>query len=785
MNVIKDKKTKKLILILVISSILLIITELIISQIISTDFALLMQSQRKSSISKMVHMAYNTIKPVIDDVHSGKLDQASAREEIITLVRKMTYSDEYGKNYIFMSSYDGIMLVQPFESRKEGSNQWNLQDSNGKYIIRELVNAAMEKPSGAFVSYHYYMPEENRTEEKISYVMGIPEIEAYIGTGMYPESAYKDLERVLNIQRYGFLFITAFVIVAAALYIRILIKANKRLSMEIQERMYAESNIRTVFDSIHDTVIIHDIDGNIKQANKRAGALFGIPEGSMTDYCIPQLCADGYDAGEKLRQAEELELASLVFEWKFKRPFDGNNFDGEVALRKSIWSGNEVIVSVIRDISDRKKHEDEIRHLAYCDYLTSLHNRVYIMNELRKEFDENQGNGTGGAILFIDLDNFKKINDSFGHFFGDEVLIELAERLRDLADEELLPGRIGGDEFVILYHSSGRDSASAAAERVLSAFRKPVMLRDTPVHITCSIGISLFPDDGRSVEDLFKKADLALYNAKDKGKDSYSFYEEAMSRELEFKSQMEEQLRLAFTNGEFMLYFQPMLDIASGRIKGYEALLRWNSLKYGFVSPSLMIPLAEEIGLINKIGDWVIDKAFAFAQQAQQQDLYISCNVSSIQLLQTDFVEAVLAKYQEYGLKKGSIALEITESCLVESFEEASHKLMELRDKGIYIYLDDFGTGYSSLNYLKNLPADIIKIDKCFIDEISNSGVDSKILKTIISLAHDMGIKTVAEGVETEDQLHFLEACGCDLIQGYLISKPIPENQVRTDMGLK
>ncbi|MDF3000011.1 MAG: domain S-box/diguanylate cyclase protein [Bacillota bacterium] len=784
MNIMKDKKTKNVIVILVISSLFLIITELILSQMVSTDFSMLMQKQRQSSVSKMVHLAYNTIQPILDDVRLGTLDKSAAREEIITLVRKMTYTDEYGKNYIFMSSYDGVMLVQPFETRKEGSYQWDLQDVNGKYIIQELVKAAKETPSGAYVSYHYYIPEENRVEEKMSYVMGIPEIDAYIGTGMYPESAYQDLEKVLKIQRYGFLFVTVSVIIAAALYIRILIKANDRLSVEIQERMYAESNIRTVFDSIHDTIMIHDNGGVILQANKRAGALFGIPVDRITDYSVPQLCADGYEADEKLQQADTLEMASMVFEWKFKRPHDGNTFDGEVALRKSIWSGDEVIVSVIRDISERKKHEDEIRYLAYCDYLTSLYNRVYIMNELRKEFDAESNEGVGGAILFIDLDNFKKINDSFGHFFGDEVLVELAERLRELANHNLIPARIGGDEFVILYHNADRAKAALVAENVLSAFRRPIMLRDTPIHITCSIGISLFPDDGRSVEDLFKKADLALYSAKDKGKDSFCFYEEILSLELQFKSEMEEQMRLAFTNDEFMMHFQPMFDIKSRKIKGYEALLRWDSTKYGVVSPGVMIPLAEEIGLIKQIGDWVIDKAFAFAQQTQLQGLYISCNVSSIQLSQNDFVENVLAKYDQYKLKKGSIALEITESCLIESFDEASQKLTSLRGKGILVYLDDFGTGYSSLNYLKNLPADIIKIDKCFIDEIANSGVDSKILKTIISLVHDMGIKTVAEGVETEDQLRFLETCGCDLIQGFLISKPIPEAQVRAELGL-
>ncbi len=779
MNETQNTKNKKWIIIIAVCSLLLIACELLISQYVSLEFSKTMLNQRKSSISQMAHLAYNSIKPLLSDVHSGRVDSAAARSKIVDLVRNMTYEDEYGKNYIFMSTYDGTMLVQPFEPLKEGSDQWEMRDSNGKYTIQKLIEAAKKNPEGAFISYDYYLPDKEKVEEKLSYVIGIPEIDAYIGTGMYLDSAYEELGKVLDLQLYGFLLVMVFVIGAAVLYIRLLIHANHQLSTEIKEKLYAEDNIRTVFDSIHDTVILHDDNGNILQANKRAGILFGIPENLMIKYSIPQLCADGYCADEKLEQARNLERASFLFEWKFKRPHDGHTFDGEVAMRRSMWSGRDVIVSVIRDISERKKHEDEVRHLAYYDYLTSLHNRVYIMNELLREFDWEREKQAEGAILFIDLDNFKKINDSYGHFFGDEVLIELAERLKSICEKDLLPARIGGDEFVILCYGADKIKATESAQLILQAFRKPIMLRQNPIYVTCSIGISLYPKDGETVEELFKKADLAMYNAKDNGKDGYSFYEEVMSEELKSKSELEEQLRCAYENREFVLYFQPMFNIKTRMVSGYEALIRWNSPKYGFVPPDKMIPLAEEMGLINKIGDWVIDQAFSFAKEIQENDFYVSCNVSSIQLLQTDFVNRVFQKFDEYQILEGSVALEITESCLIESFDGVSEKLAQLRRKGIKVYLDDFGTGYSSLNYLKNLPIDNIKIDKSFIDEIVNSGADSKILKTIISLAHELGMKTVAEGVETPEQLHFLSNCGCDLIQGYIISKPEPEDEIK------
>ncbi len=774
----RNKPGKKLIIALALCSILLIAAELLIAKNVSTDFSQLMQEQRKNSVSKMAQLAHHSIRPILDEMHTGNLDRDAARLKIVDLVRNMTYEDEYGDNYIFMSAYDGTMLVQPFEPQKEGSDQWDLQDAYGKYIIQDLIQAAKKKPGGSFVSYHYYLPKEDRIEEKLSYVIGIPEINAYIGTGMYIESSYQSLQNALRIQNYGFLATSFFILGFAIFYISTLIRTNQYLSREIMEREYAESKIRTVFDSIHDAVMIHDRNGKMIHANKSAAILYGIPENKITDYSIQEFSYDAQLAEEKLGQTAYLENASVVFEWKCRRPLDGTTFDGEVALRKSKWSGENVIVAVVRDISDRRKHEEEIRHLAYYDYLTSLHNRVFIMNELKQELEQGSTRGNQGAILFIDLDNFKKINDTFGHFYGDEVLVALADQLREMISGEVLPARIGGDEFVVLCYGADLTETVKIADQVLTIFRNPIMLHDNTIHLTCSMGIALYPKDGNTVEDIFKNADLALYSAKDQGKDNFVFYEEKLSAELQYKNEMEEQLRQGYYNEELVLHYQPIYDVAQQKVVGHEALIRWISPRYGMVMPNQIIPFAEEVGLIDKIGNWVIDSAFAFAKSVQDQGAFITCNVSPAQLTQGDFVENVLKKFELYQLREGSVALEITESCLIESFDLVARKLSLLREKGIRIYLDDFGTGYSSLNYLKNLPVDYIKIDKSFIDEIANSGMDSKILKTIILLAHEIGIMTVAEGVETRDQLEFLEKCGCDLIQGYLISRPRPAEEI-------
>ena len=776
----QNKQGKKFILIFIIFVFVLVVGEIYISHEITSDYTRLMQEQRKSSVSKMVHLAYNTILPVLNDVRDGKIDSDEAQKQITDLVDNMTYEDEYGKNYIFMSSYKGIMLVQPYEPQKIGSNQWLLQDADGRYIIQELVKAAETNPSGSFVTYDYYLPAEERVEEKLSYVIGIPEINAYIGTGMYMETSYKELQRILELQRYSFTFLLILIIGAAAIYIRALLKTNRSLSKEIRDRMYAEGNIRTVFDSIHDAVIIHDIKGNILLSNERACILYGIPENQITNYNIRELSLENPEL--ILSQTNNIESTSLVFEWKCRRPIEDTTFDGEVALRNSKWSGNDVIVAVVRDISERKKYEEEIHHLAYYDYLTALHNRVFIMNALKKELEEGASNQKNGAVIFIDLDNFKKINDNFGHFFGDEVLIQLADKLKTLISDCFLPARIGGDEFVILCQGADAMRAAEIAEEILEIFRYPIIMNDNRVNVTCSMGVALFPKDGQSVEELFMNADMALYSAKYRGKDKYVFYEDMMSTEMKSKTEMEKQLHHAFHNNEFVLYYQPIYDLKQKQITGYEALIRWDSPEHGIVSPDKFIPTAEEIGLIDKIGEWVIDKTFDFAKHVQtisSQERYISCNVSSVQLSQANFVERVMLKFDEYQLRKGCVAFEITESSLIDNFDEAAQKLSQLRERGILIYLDDFGTGYSSLNYLKNLPIDSIKIDKSFIDDIVKPGIDSKILKTIVSLAHAMGIKTVAEGVETEEQYQLLETCNCDLIQGYLISRPKPEEEIK------
>lgn len=757
-----------------------IIFPLVFSQKITLNYKRHMERQRQNSVSRMVHLAYNTIGPLIDRVETGDVSYEEAREQISDIVRNMTYEDEFGPNYIFMSTYDGVMLVQPYEPEKEGTNQWMLRDESGRYIIQELVNAAKTKPEGSFVDYAYYLPDHSAVEEKLSFVIGIPEIQAYIGTGMYVESTYRMLEVILEEQRTGYLAMTAIIFASLLIYVWVLQRNIRRLHREIKERTYAENNLWTVFNTIHDAIVIHDEAGKIRYVNERASTMFGLSLEEMQKYDVKKISADPALAEQLYEKIDKSinDQGFIVFEWKARRPLEDSIINVEIALRKTMWSGMNAYVAAVRDITERKQYIEKIHYLAYFDSLTGFPNRDYIMNELQERLEQCTEDAGRGTVFFIDIDNFKVINDTHGHSFGDRMLVEIAGRLSTLVSPNIVLSRLGGDEFLMIaINISEEDEVREFGDKILALFNMAIIIDNFKFHITCSIGVAVYTRDGRTVEEILRYADLAMYKAKNQGRNRYVLYNSSMVTELSRRTDMEKRLREAYRNREFMLYYQPQVEAKSGRIIGVEALIRWNSTS-GIISPGEFIPVAEEMGLINEIGRWVIESSFDFARGLMDKGLCVSCNVSPVQLKQSSFVEDVIDAFDRFGLKKGSVALEITESCLVESFGDTYAKLAELKEHGIMIYLDDFGTGYSSLNYMKSLPIDVLKIDKSFIDNITEDGVEGQIVKTIVSLAREIGLRVIAEGVEEKEQQTYLTACGCNAIQGYLFSRPVPEDEI-------
>ncbi|WP_405106394.1 EAL domain-containing protein [Paenibacillus sp. FSL K6-1217] len=425
------------------------------------------------------------------------------------------------------------------------------------------------------------------------------------------------------------------------------------------------------------------------------------------------------------------------------------------------------------------ENQKNIHRLAYVDSLSNLPNRLCLLETMEGYFRRTDGRA---ALLFVDMDNFKYINDTLGHKSGDILIRKASERLQSVVGEEDMLSRLGGDEFVIfLKDIESRVDVLNLAEDIMRAFRKSFLIGESNLYVSSSIGISFYPEDGETTEEILKNADVAMYRAKEEGKSTYVVYDKSMHTPFNDRMNIEKHLRSAMNNNEFELHYQPQVQMESGQISGFEALIRWNSPVLGFVSPLSFIKIAEDSRLIIFIGEWVLREACKFMNSIHQCTgipYKISVNISIIQLLQDDFVEIVLDSLEESGLAASSLELEITESIFMESFESTVSKLEFLKSRGIRIALDDFGTGYSSLSYLQQLPISTLKMDKIFIDSLADKAFSESFVQTIIILGHKMGLVVIAEGVEDASQWDFLREAHCDKVQGYLISRPVPQRKV-------
>ena len=435
-------------------------------------------------------------------------------------------------------------------------------------------------------------------------------------------------------------------------------------------------------------------------------------------------------------------------------------------------------VAVVNDITDKKRAEQELRYLANYDTLTGLPNRALLSERLGRAIVRAHRQETRVAVLFLDLDRFKDINDSLGHAAGDRLLKAAATRLQATLGASDTVARLGGDEFtVVLENVESLVAVERMADRILLAFTAPLEVDERhDVNITPSLGISLYPDHALVPSDLLKFADTAMYQAKAEGRNTYQIYNETMDAESRQRATIIASLRKALDRGEFRLMYQPRMSLADGSITGVEALLRWRSPDLGEISPAVFVPLAEESGLILTIGEWVLREACQQLKSWRQHglaDISIGVNVSVLQLLRGNLSAYLQQVLEATGLPADRIELELTESMVMQNAEQATAVLNELRKLGVSLAIDDFGTGYSSLVYLKRLPIDTLKIDKEFIDDLTRDPDDEAITSTIITMGHSLGLNVIAEGVETELQLNFLRDRGCDEIQGYWLSKPI------------
>lgn len=452
----------------------------------------------------------------------------------------------------------------------------------------------------------------------------------------------------------------------------------------------------------------------------------------------------------------------------------------EIRFTNLVWiDGSEVIVCTASDITQKKKSQQKIEFQAHNDFLTGLYNRMKCESDLKKIIKQSIKDGVKGALMFIDLDDFKHINDGLGHQYGDVLLQQIAAGLQSIVGLRGKCYRMGGDEFVAIVMPDMFSELGRIANKVKDMFNKPWYLMETEYFCTMSMGIAVFPDDSKDVHEIIRLADIAMYESKKNGKNGYTFYDSCSKLNTARRLDIENSMRQAVTSGieEFVVFYQPVVDVRTGECSSCEALVRWDSKALGFMGPGDFIPLAEYLGLITSIGDYVLEEACRQCRYWNEHgihDFHINVNLSVVQLLQKDVAETVARILKKTGVNPKNIVLEITESFAINDMDRVLDIIKGIKKLGPRIALDDFGTGYSSLNYIKQLPLDIIKVDKTFIDDIVEDEYAQAFIKLIVELSDTIDTDIIVEGVENEAQLNILKELGVDYIQGFYYGKPVP-----------
>ena len=561
-----------------------------------------------------------------------------------------------------------------------------------------------------------------------------------------------------------------------------LTNANASLEQRVDELHRAEEKLSGILESIDNVVwSVSATTRELLYLNPAAERVYGRP---VADFLAdPALWVESVHPDDRQQVQDHLSNLltrdTLTFEYRILRP-DGEVRWMEDRARNVMDAQGHTLRfdGVATDISERKTHQARIEHLANHDPLTDLPNRVVLDDRITLSLTHAKRMQRRLALLFLDLDGFKFVNDSFGHGLGDSLLKAVAARLMETIREGDTVARQGGDEFVImLWDLAHAEDAAKVAQNVLNALARPFRLDNREVHVTASIGVSVYPEDGDTSVMLLKHADAAMYLAKELGRNCFQFYTREMGTHAQERATLESALRRALDRQEFELYYQPQVDLTSGRIIGMEALLRWRQPELGMVSPARFIPVAETIGLIVPIGEWVLRTACIQAMAwdaAGHTGLSIAVNLSPVQFHRQDVPALVRRVIAETGLPASRLDIELTESTLMQDKESVIQKLHQLKALGVTLSMDDFGTGYSSLSYLKRFALDVLKIDQSFIADLPDSKDAMALTKTIIAMAGSLGLKTIGEGVETQGQLAFLSANGCDAMQGYYFSRPLP-----------
>jgi len=543
-----------------------------------------------------------------------------------------------------------------------------------------------------------------------------------------------------------------------------------------------EEHIRKIMDTVIDGILTVDDSGRIETVNPAVGRIFYYDSDDLIGQQIQLLTEFDiihfYDNSKRTSDRQGA-LSSGMRQEIMGRRKDGTSVPIDLSISAFRDGSRRVFICTVRDITERRLHEEHLRALITQDPLTKMPNRLLFNERLEVAVSRADKRGHSISVLFVDLDNFKNINDALGHILGDKVIQEAGRRIQDCVGEDDTVAHMSGDEFNVLLSSvKDQEEVCIVADKMLASLREPFMIDGKEIFTSGSIGVVMYPDQASSLNQLMRHADTAANKAKKEGRDNYQFYSEQLSAIVERRVAIESALRRALENDEFVIYYQPKIDLETRKLVGAEALLRWDSSLLGRVNPDEFIPVAEETGLIVAVGEWVLRRACKDAahwQDLSPDPVHVGVNLSAMQFLQGDLAQKVEHALTESGLDPRFLDLELTESMLVMNPEETIRTLDVLKSKGISISMDDFGTGYSSLSYLTRFPLDSLKVDRAFVINLPDDQDAVAIAKAIVSMAQNLNLNIVAEGIETDDHVHFLHGLGCNIGQGYLFSPPIEE----------
>ena len=563
-------------------------------------------------------------------------------------------------------------------------------------------------------------------------------------------------------------------------------QTSRQMDADQQSLMESALHRQTILDNMVDGVITISERGLVESFNKAACDMFGFTADEVMGQSVSMLMPTTHSARhqgylEHYQKTGEARVIGATREVHGIRK-GGAEFPIGISVSKISRNGRPIFIGLVRDITQRKQDEEEIRRLAFYDPLTSLPNRRLLMDRVKQALVTSARTGQHGALMFLDLDHFKQLNDTLGHDVGDVLLQQVAQRMRSCVREGDSVARLGGDEFVVLLESLSTLPHEAAtqseviATKIIAALGQPYILRDHVYTSTPSIGIVVFLEAHETIDEVLKKADVAMYQAKAAGRNTARFFDPAMQAIAAAHTELEKDMRLGLARQEFVLHYQIQVNV-HGATTGVEALVRWKHPTRGMVSPADFIPMAEETGLILPLGQWVLETAcaqlFAWAKSPLTAHWTVAVNVSAAQFAQAGFVNHIATALAHTGATARLLKLEMTESMLMDNVEDVIAKMNAVKAQGVRLSLDDFGTGYSSLSYLKRLPLDQLKIDQSFVRDLLSDPNDAVIARTIVALGHSLGLNIIAEGVESLEQRNFLAGLGCDAFQGYYFGRPV------------